>query len=340
MGQTTKPFLGITMGDPAGIGPEIVCKMFAQSELYGICRPIVIGDVPCLREGLKAANSPLGLHTIANVSEGKFDQGIMDVIDLHNVSIRDLRMGEPQAMAGKASAEYVQRAVELAIKGELDAIVTAPINKLALNMAGWHYSGHTELLADLTQTKDFAMLLIAGPLRVIHVSTHVSLAEAIRRVKKQRVITVIDLANQAIKEMGISQPRIAVAGLNPHAGEGGLFGNEEIEFIKPAIEESLRKGLIVVGPIAPDTVFLRTKNGEFDVVVAMYHDQGHIAVKMQGLEVGVNVSVGLPIIRTSVDHGTAYDIASTRPGTANPTSLFEATKLAVQMAMIRAKREL
>jgi 4-hydroxythreonine-4-phosphate dehydrogenase len=207
-----------------------------------------------------------------------------------------------------------------------------------MNMGGYKYAGHTELLADLTNTKDFAMLLVTGPLKVIHVSTHVSLVEAIRRIQKERVVTVIKLADQALKELGVAHPRVAVAGLNPHAGEDGMFGNEEIETIAPAIEAAKKIGINVSGPIAPDTIFLRTKKGEFDVVVAMYHDQGHVAIKMLGFELGVNVSIGLPIIRTSVDHGTAYRRAGLKLGTGDPTSLIEATRLAAQIAKSRTRR--
>ena len=326
------------MGDPAGVGPEITCKMFATKEIYAYCRALVIGDSGCLNEGLKVAKIKLQLNPIKKVSEAKFAPGTVDVIDLHNVDLKNLRMGESQATAGKACVEYIKKAVELATAGELDAIVTGPINKKAMNMGGYKYSGHTELLADLTKTKDFAMLLVTGPLKVVHVSTHVSLVEAIRRVTKERVITVIRLANQALEEMGVTHPRIAVAGLNPHAGEDGMFGEEEIEIITPAIQAAKKEGINVAGPIAPDTVFMRAENGEYDVVVAMYHDQGHVAIKMLGFQLGVNVSIGLPIIRTSVDHGTAYRRAGLRLGTGDASSLIEATKLAAQMAISRRKR--
>jgi 4-hydroxythreonine-4-phosphate dehydrogenase len=332
-----KPIVGVTMGDPAGVGPEIVCKMFAEKTIYDFCKPLVVGDSACLSEGMKVGKVTVQLNSIKKVSESKFVPGTIDVIDLHNVDMKNLKMGEPQAMAGKACVEYIKRAVELALAGEIDAIVTGPINKKAMNMGGYKYSGHTELLADLTKTKDFAMLLVTGPLKVIHVSTHVSLVEAIRRVQKERIMTVIKLADQALREMGIPHPRIAVAGLNPHAGEDGMFGNEEIDTIAPAIEAVKKTGIDVSGPIAPDTIFMRAKKGEFDVVVAMYHDQGHVAIKMLGFELGVNVSIGLPIIRTSVDHGTAYRRAGRKLGTGDPSSLIEATRLAAQMAKSRAK---
>ncbi len=338
MEDSAKPIVGLTMGDPAGIGPEIICKMFADRTVYGFSRPLVIGDSGCLNEGMKVGKVSLQLNSIKEASEGKFVPGTIDVIDLHNVDIKNLKMGEPQAMAGKACVEYIKKAVELATVGEINAIVTGPINKKAMNMGGYKYAGHTELLADLTNTKDFAMLLVAGPLKVIHVSTHVSLVEAIRRVQKERVTTVIKLADQALRELGVAHPRVAVAGLNPHAGEDGMFGNVEIETIAPAVEAAKKMGIDVSGPIAPDTIFLRTKKGEFDVVVAMYHDQGHVAIKMLGFELGVNVSIGLPIIRTSVDHGTAYRRAGLKLGTGDPTSLIEATRLAAQIAKSRTRR--
>ncbi len=335
MTANLKPLIGVTMGDPAGIGPEITCKMFAEKEIYDYCRPLVIGDTDCLNEGMKVAKVKLQLNAIGNVKQGKYVLGMIDIIDLHNVNLEKLQMGQPQPMAGKACVEYIEKAVELAMAGDIDAIVTAPINKKAMNMGGYKYSGHTELLADLTKANNFAMLLVAGPLKVIHVSTHVSLAEAIRRVKKERILTVIELANQALKELGVNKPRIAVAGLNPHAGEDGMFGTEEIDEIRPAIEEAKEQSIDVTGPVPPDTVFLRAKSGEYDVVVAMYHDQGHIAVKMLGFQLGVNVSIGLPIIRTSVDHGTAYLLAARRLGTGDHRSLMEATKLAAQIAAVR-----
>jgi len=339
MTDSAKPIIGITMGDPAGVGPEIACKMFADKKIYEFCRPLVIGDSGCLNQGMQVGKVTLNVHSISKPHEGKFIRGTIDVIDLHNVDVKKLKMGEPQAMAGKACVEYIKRAVELATAGEIDAIVTGPINKKAMNMGGYKYSGHTELLADLTGTKDFAMLLVTGPLKVIHVSTHVSLIEAIRRVQKERVVTVIKLADQALKALGVANPRVAVAGLNPHAGEDGMFGNEEIETITPAVEEAKKLGINVTGPIAGDTLFLRAKKGEFDVVVAMYHDQGHVAIKMLGFELGVNVSIGLPIIRTSVDHGTAYRRAGLKLGTGDPSSLIEATRLAAQMAKSRKKQK-
>jgi 4-hydroxythreonine-4-phosphate dehydrogenase len=257
-------------------------------------------------------------------------------LDLGNVDLGRLVRGRVDPMAGKAAYEYVARAVDLALAGEIDAVVTAPLNKEALNAAGYHFAGHTEILAHLCQVRDVAMMLVSGGLRVSHVSTHVSLREACDRVKKERVLRVILLTDEALRRMGIASPRIAVAGLNPHASDGGLFGTEEAEEIAPAVQEAQARGLQVEGPLPPDTVFYRAVKGHeigrspFDAVVAMYHDQGHIPIKLLGLFDGVNVTLGLPIIRTSVDHGTAFGKAG--KGTASPVSMIAALKLAVQMA--------
>jgi len=340
-----KPVIGITMGDAAGIGPEIIAKALSLMEIYEICRPVVIGDANVMREGIKVAHVQLKINSIKEVSDARFEYGMIDVLDLKNIKINELKMGKPQAMAGKASVEYIERAVELALRGEIHAIATAPISKEAINMAGYKYAGHTELLAHLTGTKNYAMMLIAGPLRVIHVTTHISISEVPKMIKKERVLKTIRLAYDVMRRLGFSNPRIAVAGLNPHCGEGGLFGREEVEEITPAVESARKMGLNVVGPLPADTVFVRARGGEFDIVVAMYHDQGHIPIKMLGLEWdeakrrwvsvgGVNVTVGLPIIRTSVDHGTAYGKAGRREGTANPQSLIESIKMAAKLAKV------
>ncbi|MEM4246277.1 MAG: 4-hydroxythreonine-4-phosphate dehydrogenase PdxA [Candidatus Bathyarchaeia archaeon] len=320
------------MGDAAGIGPEIVVKALSEKEVYTICRPIVIGDLSVLKDVLKVARVNLSFNPIIKVSEAAFHHGVVDILDLKNIDLARLVMGKPQAMSGKASVEYVEKAVELALRGEVHAIATAPLSKEAMNLAGYRYPGHTELLAHLTGAEEYSMMLVAGSLRVIHVTTHVSMSEAVRLIKKERVLATIRLADGALKSLGVKSPRIAVAGLNPHAGESGLFGMEEIDEISPAVHKARDLGMDVQGPLPPDTVFLRAKRGEFDIVVAMYHDQGHIPIKMEGFERGVNVTIGLPIIRTSVDHGTAYRRAGLRLGTADPTSMIEAIKLAAQMA--------
>ena len=318
------------MGDASGIGPEIIAKALMIKSIYEICRPLVIGDTEVMAKAIQVANARLKINSIKNVSEGKFVHGTMDVLNLNNIRIDKLKIGQIDEMAGKAAVEYVEKTTKLALKGAIHAIVTAPINKEAVNKAGYKFSGHTELLAKLTSTKHVAMMLVAGSLRVIHVTTHVSLRKVCDLIKKERVLATIKLVHKAMQSMGIEEPRIAVAGLNPHAGEGGLFGAEEINEIKPAVLTARNLRINAVGPIPPDTVFVRAKNGEFDAVVAMYHDQGHIPAKLLAFPGGVNVTIGLPIIRTSVDHGTAFNIAWR--GTANPQSLIEAIKLASKMA--------
>jgi len=336
------------MGDAAGIGPEIIAKTLFLEEIYEISRPIVIGDGYALRMGVEVSGLDLKIQPVSSLSEARFERGSIDVLDLENIDPEKLVMGKPQAMAGKASVEYVLKAAELALKNEVDAIVTAPLNKEAMNMAGYSYTGHTELLAEFSGVKDFAMVLLAGPIRVIHVTTHVALKEVPGLITKERVLRTIKLAEKAAKRLGVERPRIAVAGLNPHSGEGGLFGSEEMEAIGPAVEEAKRLGLTVEGPIPPDTVFVKAAGGAFGIVVAMYHDQGHIPVKLTGFKwsgdsgqweavEGVNITVGLPFIRTSVDHGTAYGKAGRKEGMANPQSLIEAIKVAVKMAEAKKK---
>jgi 4-hydroxythreonine-4-phosphate dehydrogenase len=330
--RTKNPIIGITMGDAAGIGPEIVDKALSMNEIRELCRPIVIGDAKVLSEAQKVARTALEVRRITRVSEAKFAPGVMDVIDLSNIRIDELRMGEPQAMAGKASFEYIKRAVELALAGEINAITTAPISKEALNMAGYNYPGHTEILADMTGSKYFAMMFVAGTLRVILVTIHVSLREAIDLIKKNRVLATIKLAHDSMRKFGMTDPRIVVAGLNPHAGEAGMFGSEDTEEIAPAVEAAKDLGIDVVGPLPADTIFYRASKGQFDIVVAMYHDQGCIPIKLLGFEVGVNITVGLPIVRTSPDHGTAYGRAGRRLGTGNPSSLLEAIRIASKLS--------
>jgi len=342
-----KPTIGITMGDAAGVGPEIISKALSLKEIYEVCKPAVIGDSRVMEQAVKIAKVDLKVKPIRDLREAVFEYGTIDVIDLRNIELNKLVMGKVNAMAGKASVDYIKKAVALALSDAIKAIVTAPISKEAINKAGYHYSGHTELLADLTKTKDYTMMLIAGSLRVTHVTTHMSLKEACNKIRKERIYQVIKLTDKALREMGIEDPKIAVAGLNPHCGEGGLFGREEIEEIKPAVERAIKEGINVVGPLPADTVFVRARGGAYDAVVAMYHDQGHIPIKMLGLEwnekrrewtrvSGVNITIGLPIIRTSVDHGTAFGKAG--KGKANPQSMIEAIKLAAKMAASRLQK--
>ena len=330
MSERYKPLLAITMGDAAGSGPEIIAKTLAEPEISAACRCVVIGDADTMRESLKITGVPGRVRAIEKLTEALFKDGVIEVIDLHNIQLNKLTRGRVDPMAGKAAFEYIKLAAELALAGECDAIVTSAINKESLNKAGYHYDGHTQLLAELCGVPDVAMMLVSGQLRITHVTTHVSLHEAIEMVRPERILTVIRLTDEAVRQMSVNKPRIAVAGLNPHAGESGLFGDEEAKYIKPAIEAACRQGMNVAGPFPPDSVFFRASEGQFDAVIAMYHDQGHIAIKILGITQGVNVTLGLPIIRTSVDHGTVFGKAG--KGTADPTSLMEAIKLATAMS--------
>jgi 4-hydroxythreonine-4-phosphate dehydrogenase len=331
----SKPLLAITLGDPAGVGPEIVVKVLRNHpQLYERCRPLVIGDRRMLeRAAAWCGFLPGAYETLDDAQNGRYTPAAITLLDLHNADPAEIAPGQLSAAAGRAAVEYVFCACDLAMAGTVDAVVTAPLNKEAMNLAGFAFAGHTELLAERTGAQRVSMLLTAPKLRVVHVSTHVSLSEAVKRVTSQRVEEVIDLAYRSCQALGIAAPRIAVAGLNPHAGEGGLFGDEEAQEVVPAVQRARQRGLNVSDPLPGDTVFLRAVKGEFDIVVAMYHDQGHIPMKLLAFDNGVNVSIGLPIIRTSVDHGTAFDIAGT--GKARPDSLLAAIDVAVQMALAR-----
>lgn len=333
----TRPMLAITMGDPAGIGPEVILKALGHPSVYERCRPLVVGDARILRRAATwLPGAAPEIVAVAVPGEGRYTAGRIDVLDLANADPVECPVGEIGAVAGHAAVEAVFRACDLATDGMVDGVVTAPLNKAAMNLAGHAFAGHTELLAERTGAGKVSMLLVGPNLRVVHVSTHVSLAEAIRRVTPERVGEVIQIAADACRALGIDHPRIAVAGLNPHAGEGGLFGREEIEAIVPAIEAARARGLDVSDPQPPDTVFLRATRGVYDIVVAMYHDQGHIPMKVLAFDSGVNVSVGLPIVRTSVDHGTAFDIAGT--GVASEESMLAAIDVAIRMAGATATR--
>jgi 4-hydroxythreonine-4-phosphate dehydrogenase len=325
-----RPVLGITIGDPAGIGPEICIKALARKEIAEICRPVLYGDEKVLRRAMEGLSAPLELHRIGQPAE--FRDGVINVISLDNMP-ETWEYGKVQAACGRAAFEYIVRAVEDAKAKQIAGVVTGPINKESMNTAGMHYAGMTEIFAELTGTKDYSMMLTGGPLKVIHVSTHLSMREAIERVKKERVLRVIHLADAMLRDLGYAHRRIAVAGLNPHSSENGLFGIEEEQEVIPAIEAAKKEGLDVTGPVPPDTVFMKAATGMFDIVVAMYHDQGHIPLKLLEFMGGVNVTVGIPVIRTSVDHGTAFDIAG--KGTADETSMIKAIELGVQFALNR-----
>jgi len=331
-----RPLLAITLGDPAGIGPEVILKALTHSDIYAHCRPLVLGDRRILDRARPWIGNPVfGYDLVAEPEAGRYQPGLITLLDLANADPVTIPPGKVGPAAGRAAVEYVFRACDLAMTGKVDAVVTAPLNKEAMNLAGFHFAGHTELLTERTGATKVSMLLTGPKLRVVHVSTHVSLQEAIRRVTRQRVEEVIDLAYYSCRALGIAEPRIAVAGLNPHASEGGLFGDEEAREIVPAIANARARGFNISDPLPGDTVFLRAVKGEFDIVVAMYHDQGHIPMKLLAFDSGVNVSIGLPIIRTSVDHGTAFDIAGT--GRASEESMLAAIDVAVKMAIAQGK---
>ena len=328
-----KPVLGITMGDAAGIGAEIIVKSLADKHLYEIAQPVVIGDKKMMQRALDLLQSPLKINVVENLDNLNTKYGTIDLVDLDNVPA-DLPYSQVDPRAGKAAYEYVEKAVQYAMVNKIQAVVTAPLNKEALHAGGKMFPGHTEILAQLSGTKDYSMMLVSEKLRVIHVTTHVQLRKACDLVKKERVLTVIKLADENAKMLGFKQPRVAVAGLNPHSGENGMFGDEDRKEIVPAVEAAKQLGINASGPIPPDTVFHRAANlNEFDIVVVMYHDQGHIPIKLLGFDTGVNVTVGLPFIRTSVDHGTAFPIAG--KGIADSKSMTESLYLAAQMAQIK-----
>lgn len=339
-----RPVLAITMGDPAGIGAEVTVKALAHPEVYRDCIPVVIGSSEALADADRFSGTGLVLREVSSPAEALGQPGTLDYIDPKPLAAGVYEPGVLKAACGDAAFHYVSRGIELAKSGEAAAVVTGPLNKEALNLAGHHYDGHTEIFARFTGTEKYAMLLSSGTLRVIHVSTHVSLRDACGLVRAPRVLDTIHLAVRGLRELGIPNGRIAVAGLNPHASDGGLFGDEEEREIVPAVEAARKEGINVSGPIPPDSVFVRAMGGEFDIVVAMYHDQGHIPLKLAGFRMdpatgkyesmsGINTTIGLPIIRTSVDHGTAFDRAGR--GIANEGSMLEAISVAVQMAHAR-----
>ncbi|MBN2215292.1 MAG: 4-hydroxythreonine-4-phosphate dehydrogenase PdxA [Bacteroidales bacterium] len=339
-----RPVIAVTMGDPAGIGPEIAAKAFADHTVYGLCKPVLIGNSYAMEKAIDISSVNLMLNRISDISEAKFECGAADIFEIHGKGMNQVRFGEISAEAGDIAFRAVRLAIELAMKGKADATVTGPIHKESLNKAGHHFSGHTEIYARLTGTPKYAMLLADENIRIIHVTTHVSLRQACDLVKKEKVLDTIRLMHDELRKSGIASPRIGVAGLNPHAGDGGLFGNEETEEIIPAIEEAVKSGIHAEGPIPADTLFALARGGRFDGCVAMYHDQGHIPFKLLGFDWdqeakmmksvrGVNITVGLPIIRTSVDHGTAFEIAGR--GIASPDAMLHAIRYAVKMVKNR-----
>jgi 4-phospho-D-threonate 3-dehydrogenase / 4-phospho-D-erythronate 3-dehydrogenase len=328
--SSTMATIAITMGDAAGIGPEIIMKALALPEVHALCNPLVIGDAARLRRAGEIVASKLQIRSLDEPGQARFGQGIVECIDL-NLVPADLPFGVTSAIAGEAAYRYIERAVRLVEAGHAQAICTAPLSKEALHAAGHKYPGHTELLAALTKTREVSMMLVAPRLRVIHVTTHIGLLDAIERIDDALVERVIERAHATLVRAGIANPRIGVCGINPHAGENGLFGRgEEATKIEPAVRRCQARGWNVKGPLPADTLFFLAARGDFDIVVAMYHDQGHGPIKVLGLESGVNITVGLPVVRTSVDHGTAFDIAG--KGIADERSLVEALRQAAELA--------
>jgi 4-hydroxythreonine-4-phosphate dehydrogenase len=332
-----KPIISITMGDPAGIGSEIITKLLNNPDLYKKCLPVVIGDKEAIKDAAAFSKVNLGVNAIDDLKKAVFEYGTIDVYDLDNIDMSKVIYGKVDSECGRASGEYIEKAIQLALNKDVHAIVTAPIHKESFDLGGYgkKYRGHTEMLAALTNTNDVAMLLAHGSLRVIHVTTHVSLKKAIELIKRERIYRTIKIAQDAGQHLGILSPKIGVAGLNPHCGDGGLMGDEEIEEILPAVKKAKSEGMDVYGPISPDIVFSKG-GGAYDIIVAMYHDQGHIPLKFHGFKWdgdkwssvgGVNITFGLPIIRTSVDHGTAFGKAG--KGTADEKSLYDAIEYAV-----------
>ena len=328
--MNTNALIAITMGDPAGIGPEIIAKVFDTGEIFSLCRPVIIGHAGVMKKIVEDLRLSVSIRSLENLAGADPAPGKADVVSIGKVDLASHVWGRPTAASGKAVVEYIRLATELALQRKVDAIVTAPINKEMMNAAGYAFSGHTELLAHLTDTKNYGMLFVGGGLKLILATIHHALKDVPRLITKDRVLRTIRLANIAMKEFGVDRPRIGVAALNPHAGEGGLFGHEELNEILPAVIEARGEGIDASDPIPADTLFYKARNDHYDIVVAMYHDQGLAPLKMLAFGNAVNVTVGLPVIRTSVDHGTAYDIAG--EGCADPASLLAAVKLAAQMA--------
>lgn len=320
------------MGDAAGVGPEVIVKALQASSIYERCRPVVIGDANIMRRAIDVVGCNLIVNSITTVNDCQFQLGSIDCLD-QGILKEEVPFGEVSPLAGDAAFLYIVKAIELAKNGEVDLVCTAPINKEALQKGGHIYPGHTEIFAELTETKDYSMMLTSPKLKVIHLTTHVGLIKAIESITPERTYTVVKLAHDTLEKAGIINPRIAVCGINPHAGENGLFGNgEEEEKLIPGIQKAVDEGINVSGPYPADTLFYRAVRGDFDMVVACYHDQGHVPIKVMGIEAGVNITVGLKggIIRTSVDHGTAFDIAG--KNMADEQSMIEAINAGIELA--------
>jgi 4-phospho-D-threonate 3-dehydrogenase / 4-phospho-D-erythronate 3-dehydrogenase len=330
MTTTERAIIAIPMGDPAGIGPEITMKSLAKNEIYDVCKPLVIGDAAVIEKAISIVKADLKVNEVSSPAEGKYEFGTVDVVNLKNIDIEKMEYGQVSAQCGQAAFEYIKTAVELAKAGEVKALATTPINKESLKAAKVPYIGHTEMLEDLAGSDDPLTMFEVRGMRIFFLTRHLSLKDAIAAMTKERVHDYLIRCDRALQRLGVENRRFAVAGLNPHSGEGGLFGMEEVEEIKPGIELAVKDGINAVGPVPADSVFFQALNGKYDAVLSLYHDQGHIAAKMTDFHRTISITNGLPFLRTSVDHGTAFDIAG--KNIAESTSMEECIKLAAQYA--------
>ncbi len=334
--MTERPVLGLTMGDPAGVGPEVIVRALAEQEVYDICRPLVLGDAGAIRQALHTLRLDLAVQTLASGEAPEGNAGVIEVLPLSELQPEDLIPGRPTAEGGAASGRYIETAARMAMNGRLQGMVTAPISKENLNRGGYRYQGHTQMLAHLADGAEVVMMLAGPKLRVVLATIHIPLKDVPETLTSDQIVDTARITNRCLKKyFGLAEPRLAAAALNPHGGEGGMFGREDEEIIMPAVSEARSLGMDIKGPYPADTVFYRAVQGEFDVVVCMYHDQGLIPLKLLHFRDGVNVTLGLPFIRTSVDHGTAFDIAG--QGLADHTSMVCAVRMAAEMAAMEKK---
>ena len=330
MVDTEKPAIAITMGDPCGIGPEVVVKALADPRVYASCRPLVVGNTYAMRQAVKLTGLPLTINETNDPTAAGVDASVVDVVDIHNLNPEDITVGQLSVACGKASMEWVSKAGQLCLAGVMDGMATAPLNKEAASMAGYESIGHTELLQELTGARAVPTMLLAKNLRVVHLTTHRSLRVACDYVKQERILDFLQITYDSFVKWGFPSPRIGVAALNPHNSDGGLLGHEEAEEIAPAVSAARERGIDATGPVPADSVFHQAIQGRYDAVLAMFHDQGHIPVKVYGFEESITANLGLPFVRTSVDHGTAFDIAG--KGIAEHVSMLESIRLAVALA--------
>lgn len=329
----SKPIIAITMGDAAGIGPEITCKSLLRPDIYEQCRPVVIGDAKVLEKIIGLYGLDLRIHRVENVEQGIYTCGTIDVLHSDDIDMEQLQYGELSAMCGEAAVKYTKMACQMAMDGQIGAMVSAPLNKAAMRMAGYHYEGQTQIIGEMTQSSNYGMLQLLGNVRTLMYTTHMSLEDACKKVTYEGILKKIRLASEGMKFFPIDNPLIAVSALNPHCGEGGLFGRQEIDAIEPAVRQAQSEGINVVGPIAADTVYVKARDGMYDLVISLYHDQSSLAIKLLGFGSVVTLLAGVPVIRTSTGHGTAFDIAG--KNIASENNLYEAIKVAAELAAKR-----